>query len=326
MTWASLDYSALTKASYTGSHALIIGIDKYQNMQPLSHAVSDARGFRNVLVDEFNFPAENVRELFDYDATLMSIRQAFYSLAQDATNLDDRLIVFFAGHGETKPGVRREFGYLCPTDAHPTCTETLLGWDELITNVDQIKAKHVLFIMDACFSGLALHRSAGAGAARYIKDLVKRPSVQVITAGKADQKVADSGGPISGHSLFTGHLITGLQGEAKTDLGLITASGVMHYVFSRVGGDAKSNQTPHYGQVVGDGDFVFNDELLKQFETTSGTDPNALVSLAPPRWNDPRETADPIKRIQTLAVRRQPVNRAARCGHDRGARLRRPNV
>src|SRR6267142_584718 len=100
-------------------------------------------------------------------------------------------------------------------------------------------------------------RGLQAGSARFIKDMMVRYSRQVLTAGKADEVVADSGGPLPAHSIFTGHLIEGLRGKAATTNGAITANSLMAYVYQCVANDQNSNQTPHYGYFDGDGDFVF---------------------------------------------------------------------
>ena len=120
-----------------------------------------------------------------------------------------------------------------------------------------IPAKHVFFIMDACYGGLALTRSALPGATRFLHDMMCRYSRQVLTAGKADQAVADGGGPLKGHSVFTGHLIEGLRGKAAREGGAITAQGLMAFVYNSVASDRDSLQTPHSGHIDGDGDLVF---------------------------------------------------------------------
>ena len=60
-----------------------------------------------------------------------------------------------------------------------------------------------------------------------------------------------------GHSVFTGHLLQALAGRAVTTDGVLTACGVMSYVYEHVSKDPHSRQTPHYGFFDGDGDFVF---------------------------------------------------------------------
>jgi len=110
--------------------------------------------------------------------------------------------------------------------------------------------------MDACYGGLAVLRSLPAGSMRFLKDMMLRHSRQVLTAGKADETVADRGGPLPDHSIFTGHMIEGMRGKAASG-GVLTANGLMQYVYRMVGRDAGSQQTPHYGWLDGDGDFIF---------------------------------------------------------------------
>jgi len=250
------DLRFLFKTHYGVSRALVIGIDKYYMAPPLSYAVSDAVAVRDLLVSDFKFLASDITLLTDAAATRQAIHKAFLRFANDDVGLDDRLIVFFAGHGHTRTGSRGEIGYLVPHDADMNDFSTFLRWDELTRNADLVRAKHMLFIMDACYGGLALVRTAGPGTTRFLKDMLLRTSRQVLAAGKADEVVSDSGGPIPNHSVFTGHLIEAFQGKAATPDGILTASAVMSYVYAKVASDKNSHQTPHYGHIDGDGDMV----------------------------------------------------------------------
>lgn len=250
------DIRFLLKPWYANSRALIIGINAYQNVSPLSYAVSDAEEVRSALIDDLGFPAQNIVCLLDADATKEKIQRSFLGFCADDVQLDDRIFVFFAGHGHTKTGFRGEVGYLVPYDAHVDDLSTFIRWDELTGNAELIRAKHILFIMDACYGGLALTRSLHPGSVRFLKDMTLRYSRQVLTAGKADEVVADSGGPLPNHSVFTGHLLEGLRGAAANVQGILTASGLMAYVYNKVANDKNSNQTPHYGYFDGDGDFI----------------------------------------------------------------------
>lgn len=80
---------------------------------------------------------------------------------------------------------------------------------------------------------------------------------RVLTAGKADETVADCGGPRPDHSIFTGHLLDALEGNAADGSGVISANAVMVYVYDHVGKDPHSRQSPHFGFLDGDGDFIF---------------------------------------------------------------------
>jgi Caspase domain len=273
------DLRFLFKTHYGASRALVIGINKYETASPLSYAVSDAVSIRDLLVSDFGFPDSEVTLLIDEAATRQAVLKAFLRFAKDDIDLDERLVIFFAGHGHTRTGSRGEIGYLVPHDADMTDFSTFIRWDELTRNADLIRAKHVLFIMDACYGGLALVRTAGAGSTRFLKDMMLRTSRQVLTAGKADEVVSDSGGPIPNHSVFTGHLIEALQGKAATTDGVLTASAVMSYVYAKVASDKNSQQTPHYGHVDGDGDMVLLAPGLGKLEESDTKDIDRLVSV-----------------------------------------------
>ena len=243
---------------YGKSKALIIGINKYLHASPLSYAVSDATAIADLLVDRLGFAEENVTILTDAAADRASIMRAFLGFTRDGTDPDDRLMFFFAGHGHTITSLKGEVGYLIPVDGDSSDLSTLLRWDDLTRNADLIPAKHILFIMDACYGGLAITRAFNPGAMRFMRDMLQRLSRQVLTAGKADEPVADAGGPLPNHSIFTGHLIEALDGKARDNAGNLTANGVISYVYRAVSNDVASNQTPHYGYLHGDGDFIFD--------------------------------------------------------------------
>lgn len=251
--------SSFYQPLYSTSHALIIGIDRYQHVSPLSFATNDARAVAGVLKDKFGFPNENVHLLLDGAATRSAITSAFLRFSDPGVvGSDDRLFVFYAGHGHTATGRRGETGFLVPVDGKVDDLATLVRWDELTRNADLIPAKHVFFLMDACYGGLALTRkSIPPGSMRLLNDMLQRFSRQVLTAGKADEVVSDGGGVRPGHSIFTSHVLDALDGAASATEGVITANGLMAYVYQKVGSDPLSQQTPHYGFLEGDGDFIF---------------------------------------------------------------------
>jgi hypothetical protein len=241
---------------YQNSWALVIGINVYEHAAPLSYACNDADDVASVLINELSFPADHVIVLKDADATKQAILENYFSLSKKAGNDDDRALIFFAGHGMTVQGSRGPIGYLLPVDGNGDNYNTLIRWDDLTRNAEVVPAKHILFIIDACYSGLAIHRAITPGTQRFISDMLQRFSRQVITAGKADETVADGGGPSGKNSIFTGYLIEGLRGAASDANGVLTANLIMHYVYEKVGQDVRSHQTPHYGHIEGDGDFI----------------------------------------------------------------------
>ncbi|MEW6213236.1 MAG: caspase family protein, partial [Acidobacteriota bacterium] len=244
------------QAKYENSWALIVGINAYRNFAPLTYACNDADAVESVLANELGFQKSNMIVLRDDHATKEEILNAYLGLSERADNPDDRVVFFFAGHGLTRTGLRGPIGYLVPVDGKSDNLNSLIRWDDLTRNAELIPAKHILFIIDACYSGLAFQRVIPPGTKRFVSENLQRLARQVITAGKADETVADGGGPQGMNSIFTGYLIEGLRGSASDSNGVITANALMNYVYERVGKDERSRQTPHYGHIEGDGDFI----------------------------------------------------------------------
>lgn len=223
----------LYRPEYGASHAVVIGINKYEHANPLASAVNDAEEVAQVLADQFGFEPSNIACLQDESATRAAIMSAFMKLTNANIQPDDRVVFFFSGHGHTVDG-SRETGFLVPQDGNADDLSTLIRWDELTRNADLIPAKHILFLMDACYGGLAVHRRAVApGTSRFLNDILQRRARQVLAAGKADQTVSDGDGTRKNHSIFTAHLLDGLEGGAAMASGLITGNALMKYVYKR---------------------------------------------------------------------------------------------
>lgn len=242
-------------ARYADSWALVIGINAYNHVGQLTYATNDADAVAGIL-PSLGFPSSKTVVLKDAAATRDSILSAYLSFHTDASHSDDRILFFFAGHGHTVDSKRGPVGYLIPVDGDPGKLASLLRWDDFTRNADLVGAKHMLFIIDACYSGLAMQRGVLPAGKRFLSDMLQRHSRQVITAGKADETVADGGGPDGRNSIFTGYLLQGLAGESIPEDGILTANGLMHYVYEKVAQDERSRQTPAYGHIDGDGDFI----------------------------------------------------------------------
>jgi hypothetical protein len=131
--------------------------------------------------------------------------------------------------------------------------------------------------------------------------MMLRYARQVLTAGKANEVVADSGGPLPNHSIFTGHLIEGMRGKAASADGIITASGLMSYVYQRVANDKNSGQTPHYGFFDGDGDFILREPSLHAVEDEGKKGLDELMVIPFPEQEHSTDTTEQkIEIVKTL--------------------------
>jgi hypothetical protein len=150
------------RSLYTKTWAVIIGIDRYallpHDMQ-LRYAVNDAQGVEQVLRKKFRFDV--VVTLYDEAAT----REGILKVLQGdlgRTGKDDAVFVFFAGHGYTELTGFGELGYLIPHDGSWKSNEMYRNISMTVIKEDiskAIHAKHVFFVVDACYGGLLLKRS-----------------------------------------------------------------------------------------------------------------------------------------------------------------------
>lgn len=253
---------------YHDSWAVIVGIDNYPKWPRLHYAVNDANSMKEILLRKFRFKPEHVVTLLNEEATREKILSALGDTLSNPNNVqrDDRVFVFFAGHGVTrKLPSGRDLGYIVPFDAD---SQNFQGQSISMTNFQDISeaipAKHVLFVMDSCYSGLALTR--GQGLSNYLREVSRRTARQMLTAGGANEEVADNGP--NGHSVFTWTVLQGLEGRADLNSdGFISGGELGSYVGPSV--SALSHQTPAFGNLAGSegGEFIF--ELRPETEFLS---------------------------------------------------------
>lgn len=249
-------------AASSGRRVVVtIGIDHYHHWPPLTNAVRDATGaselFQRLGFEEFTEP------LIDERATAAAIQSL---VTDDLQKLhpEDSLVLFYAGHGSTRKSSLRnrvvKVGYLIPVDASdsPGRVSTWIDLDAWLRAVSLLPAKHILVIIDACHSGIALEpilkwRDINLWKNTPWSKLMMRQSRRIITSALDDQVALDSG-PVHGHSLFTGCLIEALtDGIKKNGRRVTTGSELGLYVQGRVQTYPGSMQTPDFGT------FAFDD-------------------------------------------------------------------
>ncbi len=274
------------QTAYTNSYAIIIGIGDYAFLPKDKHldfAAKDATDLRDVLIRSYGFPAENVTLLLDEQATRANIEAALSALSDDRIKPDDRVLIYFSGHGQTvKLQDGGEMGFLIPHDAkvdmaHPEnrsgYLKTCLRMDSLWGYLEASAAKHRLLLADACFGGLLIRGKALNGEKpnrAVIANLLARPALQAMTAGASNQEAQED--PKLGHSAYTFKLLEELKAQAATPDNVFLASELAAALKTSVANLTDSKQTPQFGNFRGtEGDFVF-----------VATNPQQVIKLATP--------------------------------------------
>ena len=115
------------------SYALVVGIGNYQNLaaaQQLQFPERDADAIYSILIstEGGNFRAENVHKLVGPKATLARLRSELEEWLPSVAKDDDRVLIYFAGHGFVYGGK----AYLAPYDIDlKNITATGYGMDAL---------------------------------------------------------------------------------------------------------------------------------------------------------------------------------------------------
>ena len=110
--------------------------------------------------------------------------------------------------------------------------------------------------MDSCYSGLGLNRSGGVSPkiSDYLRKISSMRVVQIITAGGKGEQVQEKGG----HGLFTTYFLHALVGEADFNKdNVVTGTELGAYLRPTVSNASGQAQTPLYGRLEGEGEFLF---------------------------------------------------------------------
>jgi tetratricopeptide (TPR) repeat protein len=226
------------------SYAVIVGISAYPKLPAqwqLHFPERDAQSIYTALIspEAGNFKVENVKELTGAQATLAAMRQAIDVWLPSVAQGDDRVVIYFAGHGTIFDGK----GYLAPSDfdlANPKGTGYPM--DELGAIIGgKIHAKWKILLTDACHSG-AISPEDTESINHGLGDLTQ--SLFSLTASRDREAANESGLLEGGHGVFTYYVVKGLEGEAVSHNGTVTADDLAEYVHTQVREATQGAQNP----------------------------------------------------------------------------------
>ncbi len=142
--------------------ALLIGINKYQQLPWLSGSRNDVMVIQEILVRRYGFAQDNITTLFDEAATRDAILDALENLVASA-GPDDTVLVHYSGHGSQVEDLDHDEAdsldeTICPHDARTSDVPDITD-DELGRILGRLNVTSAVIILDSCHSGTAL-RSA----------------------------------------------------------------------------------------------------------------------------------------------------------------------
>ena len=206
--------------------AWLVGIDAYTDVTPLQTAVRDARAVAAALEEQHDYLTHL---LLDGDATGHALTRLFEEELPTVVGPDDRVVVYFAGHGIAQDGDDGPEGFLVPVEAQADDRASLVSMVRILRALEQLECRHLLLVLDCCFAGSFrwastrsfIPQSQPITRKRYQRFL-DDPAWQVLTSAADDQKALDvlDGMTIgertvgAEHSPFAQALLDGLRGGA----------------------------------------------------------------------------------------------------------------
>ena len=217
-------------------YALLVGTDHYSGDWPtLNNPISDVKALREELVRDYGFRNDDDHIIEIDEAGKSDIAPKIHQLMAKKFRANDRLLVYFAGHGyRTYLGGKNLEGYVVfrgsknPTD--DDATDSMMSFSDLSAQLNSIGVQHLLLVMDVCYGGLfdgttdhvktsflsllGGNEQDTAPASELMRRALAAPSRIYITSGDENHQVSD--GEKGQHSPFSGRFISVLQANAKS--------------------------------------------------------------------------------------------------------------
>ena len=190
--------------------AVVIGNNTYNdgNYAALKSAASDATAVANVLRNRYGYQTKLL-----LNAGRLETMTALDDMRQQL-GPQDNLLIYYAGHGEIDASGK---GYWIPSDASSSSNKTWISNAMISDVLNAIPAKHILTVVDSCYSGTMTRAStpsfdAGSMPAdkwgSWVKTMVNGRSRTALTSGGL-QPVPDVGA--GNHSYFARAFLNVLQ-------------------------------------------------------------------------------------------------------------------
>ena len=124
---------------FNKSVAVVIGINDYSGgINPLTNARKDAETISDILRKDHDY---EVTLLIDREATRANILTKLRDTLPQQVSDGDRLLLYFAGHGQAETGEDGPEAYLIPQDARYGDPGTYLPMADVLAALDKLKCQ-----------------------------------------------------------------------------------------------------------------------------------------------------------------------------------------
>lgn len=168
--------------------ALIISNENYDDADNVPFALNDGDVFKQYLRMTIGVPEHQIIQI--KDGSLSKIKRSLNRLQElaETAGSNAKIIVHYSGHGINDEKTTE--GYILPVDGYPTDPSTAIKLSDIYSSLGNLKAKSLVFFIDACFSGSQKNGEmlvAARGAKRNIKAEKPIGNLVVFAAAQGDQ-------------------------------------------------------------------------------------------------------------------------------------------
>jgi tetratricopeptide (TPR) repeat protein len=208
-SWGKYFERLIGHKGFGKSYALIIGVGDYDHHNKLSAPAADAERLREFLRDEANF--DHIVTLTNEKATRERIEALMENEFPRLVGSSDRFLFYFSGHGDTRQVGADKRGYLVLKSSKPKNFDQMIDMPRVKQWTENLgQGRHVLFLLDACFSGLAvIERMRAMDVRDQTATRLMQPAHHIVTAGmEGEESFA-----FNGASIFTSAFLAAARGE-----------------------------------------------------------------------------------------------------------------
>ena len=266
-------------------HALVIGNNDYEHIQPLVTAVSDAAAVAEVLRLKYGFEVT-----LKINAKRSDIMSAVNQLRATLTE-KDRLLIYYAGHGVLDQASGT--GYWLPVDAEPEDDTEWIANEALTRHFKAMSVKHVMVVADSCYSGslvreVRVQPKVGAERKAWLKRMAGMRVRTALVSGGLEPVLDEGSG---GHSVFANAFLGVLRDADNVLDGQTLAKLVSQKVV------LNADQTPQYSTIKKagheGGEFLFvpkGSTVVVVSPSESGRTDERTMELA--LWNSVKDSSN----------------------------------
>ena len=237
-SWGELLLDFVGHPGVGKSYALVVGISKFDDFSSLPTA-NDPLRMRDFLINEAGF--DYVHVLTDEKATKARIEELMVDVLPGMIHDNDQFLFYWSGHGTQRPNaLGGQLGYLPLASSPKGSYASMISMGDIQRWDEVLDAKQALFLLDACFSGLAGTKSQSDDRELQI-DQLDKPAHHLVSAGAGEERTI--AGDRWGGSIFTDAVLRAVRGEADAETsypkdGVVSLNELISYVKTRVAHEA----------------------------------------------------------------------------------------